>query len=77
MRPVPVSRRSADNSAVRLPVICASCEVIGSLLVILVILQTGLVDTDVVAAAVLGESWTGEQATRLLAGGWDLSAPSH
>ncbi|HEV3113373.1 MAG TPA: type II toxin-antitoxin system VapC family toxin [Candidatus Binataceae bacterium] len=34
-------------------------------------------DTDVVAAAVLAESRTGEEASRLLAGGWDLAAPAH
>ncbi len=30
-----------------------------------------------IAAAVLAESGTGEEATRLLAGRWDLAAPSH
>ena len=34
-------------------------------------------DTDVVAAAVLGESTSGEQAARLLGGNWDFAAPSH
>lgn len=29
------------------------------------------------AAAVLGESTSGEEATRLLAGKWELAAPSH
>jgi len=31
----------------------------------------------VVAAAVLAESSTGEQAARLIAGKWDFAAPSH
>jgi predicted nucleic acid-binding protein len=35
------------------------------------------VDTDVVAAALLAESETGQEAVRLLAGKWDLAAPSH
>jgi predicted nucleic acid-binding protein len=35
------------------------------------------VDTDVVAAAMLAESGTGEVAIRLLAGKWDFAAPSH
>jgi len=36
-----------------------------------------VVDTDVVAAAVLAESATGEEAARLLARKWDFAAPSH
>jgi predicted nucleic acid-binding protein len=36
-----------------------------------------VVDTDVIAAAVLGEPGTGEEAARLLASPWELSAPSH
>jgi predicted nucleic acid-binding protein len=35
------------------------------------------VDTDVAAAAVLGESTSGEEAARLLGGKWDFAAPSH
>jgi len=41
MRPVPDPRRSALRFAVKLPVICASADVIASLLVIAVILHTG------------------------------------
>ena len=41
MRPVPFPSRCALRFAVKLPVICASAEVIASLLVICVILQTG------------------------------------
>jgi predicted nucleic acid-binding protein len=36
-----------------------------------------VVDTDVIAAAVLGEPGKGEEASRLLAGKWELSAPAH
>jgi predicted nucleic acid-binding protein len=36
-----------------------------------------VVDTDVVAAAILAESGTSEEATRLLAGRWALTAPGH
>lgn len=36
-----------------------------------------VVDTDVVAAAVLGESTSGEEATRLLGSKWEFAAPSH
>ena len=36
-----------------------------------------VVDTDVVAAALLGEPTTGEEAARLLGSAWELSAPSH
>jgi predicted nucleic acid-binding protein len=35
------------------------------------------VDTDVVAAALLGEPVTGDEAARLLAGRWELVAPAH
>lgn len=35
-----------------------------------------VVDTDVIAAALLGEPATGEEAADLLAGAWDLHAPS-
>lgn len=36
-----------------------------------------VVDTDVIAAAVLGEPRVGEEAGRLLAGRWEILAPSH
>ena len=36
-----------------------------------------MVDTDVVAAAVLGEARSGEEAARLLGSKWDFAAPSH
>jgi predicted nucleic acid-binding protein len=36
-----------------------------------------VVDTDVIAAALLGEPGTGGEAARLLAGPWDLAAPAH
>lgn len=36
-----------------------------------------VVDTDVVAAALLGEQGTGDEAARLLAGRSDLMAPAH
>jgi predicted nucleic acid-binding protein len=36
-----------------------------------------VLDTDVVAAAVMAEFPTGEQAIRLLAGRWNFFAPSH
>jgi predicted nucleic acid-binding protein len=32
---------------------------------------------DVVAAAILAESGTSEEATRLLTGTWELAAPAH
>jgi predicted nucleic acid-binding protein len=35
------------------------------------------VDTDVVAAALLGEPETGDEAARLLAARWELFAPAH
>jgi len=35
------------------------------------------VDTDVLAAVVLAEPQTREQAARILAGKWNLAAPSH
>ncbi|HVE87218.1 MAG TPA: type II toxin-antitoxin system VapC family toxin [Myxococcales bacterium] len=34
-------------------------------------------DTDVIAAALLGEPETGTEAARLLAGRWELFAPAH
>lgn len=34
-------------------------------------------DTDVIAAALLGEPETGEEAAQLLAGRWELFAPAH
>jgi predicted nucleic acid-binding protein len=36
-----------------------------------------VLDTDVVAAAALGEPARGEEAARLLAGKWELIAPAH
>jgi predicted nucleic acid-binding protein len=36
-----------------------------------------VVDTDVIAAALLGEPATGDAAGRLLAGRWQLVAPAH
>jgi predicted nucleic acid-binding protein len=36
-----------------------------------------VVDTDVVAAALLGEPTTGDEAAQLLTGKWDLAAPAH
>jgi predicted nucleic acid-binding protein len=36
-----------------------------------------VVDTDVAAAAILAESGTSEEATRLLTGRWELTAPAH
>jgi predicted nucleic acid-binding protein len=35
------------------------------------------VDTDVIAAALLGEPETGKEAAQLLAGRWELFAPGH
>jgi predicted nucleic acid-binding protein len=36
-----------------------------------------VVDTDVIASALLGEPQTGDEAARLLAGRWELLAPAH
>jgi len=36
-----------------------------------------VVDTDVVAAALIGEQGTSDEAARLLAGRWSLMAPAH
>ena len=78
MRPVPVPSRCALRLAVKLPVICASADVIASLLVILVILQTGCgsqvsaSETDTLTGTSLlfgGHSTLGLADTAEIAGG--------
>ena len=78
MRPVPLPTRWALKFAVNLPVICASLDDIGSLLVIVVILHTGLgvqlsvAETDTFTGTSLlfgGQSTFGDAATEAIVGG--------